>query len=589
MLFSKFFWKMYVAFAVLVVVTTMSTGLVIHARLKHEQLGDIENTLKSEAVMLDILAESALVSGMTPTVTRQVAEIAGASGTLVSLLRADGHVVVDSQQLLDSNQDESDRPEIVAAEQGVFGTARRYDRALQDEVLYVARAIYHDGRRVGFARVALPLHAIAARLVLLRKIIAAGAGFGILAALGVGWLVTRRITAPIVAITKVAQAIRQGEYGQRLPILPRDELGLLGDTINQLAAEMTQTIATLAQDRAQLAAMLGAMTEGVVAVDERDCVWLCNDAAQDLLRVTGGDPVGRRVWEVTRHADLLALVQSARDNAQVARREFVVHSTGEAIVLQAHAVNFASGARRGVIVVLHDVTSLRRLERIRSEFVANVSHEFKTPLTAIKGYVETLLGGALHDADNNERFLHKIDDHVSRLSQLVHELLQLAKIESVDATPTLAPVEWSAIAGDVVARYENLAQQKQLQCVVESAPACVMGHAASMQQILDNLLSNAIKYTPAGGTITGRMGVRDHSGWIEIADTGIGIAQGEQERIFERFYRVDKSRTRDSGGAGLGLAIVKHLVANLHGTIRCESTPGAGSRFVVELPAVVGQ
>jgi two-component system phosphate regulon sensor histidine kinase PhoR len=254
--------------------------------------------------------------------------------------------------------------------------------------------------------------------------------------------------------------------------------------------------------------------------------------------------------------------------------------------MDARATPFETDEEGGVVVGLYDITSLRRLEQIRTDFVANVSHELKTPLTSIKGYVETLLSGAIHDEENNMRFLGKIEDQVNRLTSLVSDLLSLAQVEASGEAIPLTPIDWVPLIRETSQRHEPAIAAKRLEFSLElpGHPVRVQGDDEALIQILDNLLDNAIKYTPEGGSVSLRLSQEEFRASLEVEDSGIGIPRGDFERIFERFYRVDKARSRELGGTGLGLSIVKHLVRGLRGEIRVESRVASGSLFTVLLP-----
>jgi two-component system phosphate regulon sensor histidine kinase PhoR len=278
------------------------------------------------------------------------------------------------------------------------------------------------------------------------------------------------------------------------------------------------------------------------------------------------------------------MLSEARARREPIHREVIVHPGPREAVLEAHATAFNTRDGGGLVMVLHDISDLRKLERIRRDFVANVSHELKTPLTSIKGYVETLLTGALHDEQNNVRFLEKIDAHVSRLTDLVQDLLSLASIEAREGKLTPGPVDWSPIVDGAIRRHEEAFDRKLLTRSVVGHCPTVLGEAEGMTQVVDNLLDNAIKYTPEGGAVCIRLSANDAQGHLEVEDTGIGIPEEDRQRIFERFYRVDKARSRELGGTGLGLSIVKHFVHAMNGGVHVESQVGRGSRFVVSLP-----
>jgi two-component system phosphate regulon sensor histidine kinase PhoR len=260
--------------------------------------------------------------------------------------------------------------------------------------------------------------------------------------------------------------------------------------------------------------------------------------------------------------------------------------SGRERIVDVHASPFRGGDRSGLVLVLHDISELRRLERIRRDFVANVSHELKTPLTSIKGFIETLLAGALHDEHNNERFLRRIDWNVDRLTHLVADLLSLARIES-GATIQRVPVDWRRILTDVLRRHEEAIRSKGLELQVAGTTEAVLvaGDPEAMTQVLENLVDNAVKYTTNNGRIRVQLFTREGIASLIVEDTGIGIPSAELDRVFERFYRVDKARSREVGGTGLGLSIVKHLVMAMGGTVRVASDVGRGSRFTVDLPA----
>jgi two-component system phosphate regulon sensor histidine kinase PhoR len=353
--------------------------------------------------------------------------------------------------------------------------------------------------------------------------------------------------------------------------------------------------------------MLSAMDEGIIAIDGAGRILFSNQAASRLLRsdlrLSRGEPLDSipvlRMFE--------GVVQEAKSTGQLVNLEVKLGPPENQTYLSTKAQPFglvggtitqqksqvfaaAAGALSGVVVVLHNMTNVRRLERVRRDFVANVSHELKTPLTAIKGYVEMLLGGAAADPDTSRRFLSKIDANVNRLSDLVHDILSLARIETHDefgGVPEGARVDWRSVIQAVAAAHEDAAVSKGITLAVNlpQGPMVVTGDRESLRQILDNLAGNAIKYTQAGGKvwIEGRVSGEGAICEVSVRDSGIGIPEKHLDRIFERFYRVDKARSRELGGTGLGLSIVKNLVASLGGEIRVESNPGEGSTFTVRM------
>ncbi|MDA0840422.1 MAG: ATP-binding protein [Planctomycetota bacterium] len=582
---SRFFWKLYSSYAALLVVTSVLTGSLVHWRLKASLNVELEKTLESKCILLAPYARRGLESGNQVAMQSEVTSMGRETGTRFTLIRADGTVLADSDESPSQMENHSNRPEVQQALRAPFGMTRRFSQTVRYSMLYIARAV-RDGEKVsGIVRVSIPLKAIDAQLVAVRETIVFGALAGLLTALVFGLIVTQRITRPIREMTEIAEDLRLGKYDHRALNVPNDEIGVLGDTLNRLGEEITSQVDALSREQAQLQAMISRMVEGVLAVDENDRVLLSNQAACDLLGVPGLYERGKPLWSQVRHAGLLELMSATKSSAQPSRGEIVFRRNGRERIFDAQATTFEGGETRGIVVVLHDITDLRRLEHIRRDFVANVSHELKTPLTAIKGYVETLLDGGLHDDQINIPFLKKTSENTTRLSNLVTDLLSLARIESEEGILKATPVPWQPVILDALTRHETKARQKNIlmESHLPDSPVTVLGDTEGMTQILDNLLDNAIKYTSESGRIDVRLTRTDSTADLEVKDSGIGIPAKELDRIFERFYRVDKARSRELGGTGLGLSIVKHLAQCMNGQVSVKSEEGRGSSFTVSL------
>ena len=338
------------------------------------------------------------------------------------------------------------------------------------------------------------------------------------------------------------------------------------------------------QDPAQFKAMMAAMDEGIIAFDDQNRLLFSNRAARKLFDVKRKS-IGLQLTQIEGYQLLGEMVDQARLTHSLVETTIETGEGDQRKVLKANARTFEGDATTGVIVVVHDVTELRRLERVRQDFVANVSHELKTPLTSIKGYVETLLAGAIQDPNYSERFLKKIDDNVGRLVALVQDLLSLARIEGAQTAMKLVPTDWMPVVQGVVARHENNFLKKDLDFIVDLPfePVMVQGDREAMTQIFENLVDNAIKYTPQKGKVVVRLRRLNHKVYLEVEDTGIGIPEEDIDRVFERFYRVDKARSRAVQGTGLGLSIVKHLISSLGGDIQVQSKVGMGTKFVISM------
>ncbi len=610
---SRFFWKLYLTFAGLVLVTLSATGFLVHQQLRAGLLADTETRLLNMATALspyalDVFARHETDSGLAGQSGGQVgarrtdssgaergADAAGVGAELalmgeqtdtrITLVAPDGVVVADSDEDPAVMDNHGARPEIVASKARPYGVSRRFSQTLEQSLLYVAITVRDDSGEAGTIRTAIPLVDVDSRLAELRNTIALGAGLGMLIALGVGLVAAKRITAPVSRMTEVAEGLREGRYDLRVTAGGNDEFGLLAETLNELADELTNRIATLAGQRAQLGAMVAGLQHGVFAVDDDDNLILHNRAARKLLDLEDGMS-GETLWNAVAAPELVELCRQARQTGQPAASEIRIVRGDVLHAIDARVTSFEADGRHGAVAVLHDITNLRRLESMRSEFVANVSHELKTPLTSIRGYVETLIGGALHDEANNLRFLHKIEHQVDRLTAMVSDVLSLARIEATGRDDARDTIDWRSVVSGVIERYREAGKLHEHVCTIETGdePVAIAGDAESMTQVLDNLLDNAIKYTPPGGAITVTTRNEGSFAVLEVEDTGIGISAADRERIFERFFRADRARSRDTGGTGLGLAIVKHLAQRFGGEVRVSSKLGHGSRFEVRAP-----
>jgi two-component system phosphate regulon sensor histidine kinase PhoR len=409
----------------------------------------------------------------------------------------------------------------------------------------------------------------------------------VLGSLALSLRLARRWSRPLHALIGVADKIGEGAGGQRVFTDRHDELGELVRAFNQMSERLDTRIARLEEDRQQLRTILSGMVEGVVALDAGQRILYANERAIQLLGLPAQVPVGRRLWEVVRQRSLLDVVQRALETSEPQREE-LGWSGSSTRSLTVHAARLPGLPPRGAVLVLHDTTELRRLERLRQEFVANVSHELKTPLSVIKVCVETLLDGAMDDPQHRGQFLEQIAGQSNRLHALILDLLSLARIESGAEFFEFQPVAVAEIAQECMERHRHRAESKNqtLEAVptIEDDSLAAWADPEAIEQILDNLLDNAVKYTPEGGRVSVRWRREGEQVCLEVADTGIGIPETDLPRIFERFYRVDKARSRELGGTGLGLSIVKHLSQAMHGSVRATSRPGQGTTFTVCLP-----
>ncbi len=399
------------------------------------------------------------------------------------------------------------------------------------------------------------------------------------------------LTAPL-GVAWAARPIRESvdELTAAVPDSPPRELSAAAaaavdhiERQEQTIAALTATNHDLSQNTRLLETVLATMIEGVIVVDAQECVLYANPAARALLEIGDRATVQRPILEAARSPDIERTVRESLESGEMRQSEFELHRSQKTISVTASP--FPSGTQRGVVLVLHDVTNLRRLERTRREFVSNVSHELKTPLTAIQAYSDTLLEGAVDDPDNNRLFLGRIAEQAVRLQTLIHDLLDLARLESQPARAATEPIDLATCVATHLNDHRRMADAKGVALEFSADDDVVVNAAAKgVQQIVDNLVNNAINYTPAEGSISVAVYADEDCGVIEVQDTGIGISREDQARIFERFYRADRARARSAGGTGLGLAIVKHTAQSFGGTVDVTSQLGEGSTFRVRLP-----
>jgi two-component system phosphate regulon sensor histidine kinase PhoR len=427
-----------------------------------------------------------------------------------------------------------------------------------------------------------------------RKVSFLIASCGALAAAGVVALsasLTRALNRPLLDLTEAARKVGGADGPPRVPVADPDEVAALGRTFNSMSARLGSRIAELEEDRHQLRAILSGMVEGVVALDAEQRVLFVNERATQLLELAAPPPVGRRLWEVVRQRALIDVVRKALDGPEPTREEIAwAGAAGRSLTV--HAARLAGPPPRGAVLVLHDTSELRRLERLRQDFVANVSHELKTPLSVIKACVETLVEGAAEDPGARGLFLQRIAEQSDRLYLLILDLLSLARIESGVELFEFKAVPVAGVVRACLERQRTRAEAHKQSLTVGDAAGgapddgevAVWADEEALDQILDNLVDNARKYTPEGGHVRVTWAAAGDEVCLEVADTGIGIPASDLPRVFERFYRVDKARSRELGGTGLGLSIVKHLAQGMQGSVRATSTPGTGSTFFVCLP-----
>lgn len=562
-------------------------GMYFAKVLENSYLQSLHELLSRESKLVAQAVRFPTVFDNQVTLADRVKQVAPSDEVRLTIINREGQVLYDNSSHVEEMENHHDRPEMKAALRGETGISRRFSETLGYDMMYVAVPVEQGSNIVGAVRSAMSMKDITDTIHNMWYSLLTG----LLVTLVVGSIVVSRISfsiiRPIEEITRVARNITQRQYESRVRIKAKDEIGQLAGAINFMASSLEQQMYEISENQQRLAGVLTNMTSGVIFISEQRRIMLVNPAVEKLLGTAGHELVGKLHIEAGKSFGLSQYIDRCLDKSEKFRQEVHIYYPQERVL----DVNFApyinfKGESRGVVVVLHDITEIRRLEKMRSDFVANVSHELRTPITSIKGFTETLLEGAMQDEETCRNFLQIISDESERLYRMIRDILDLSKIEQKRIPLHLSHVHVQELIRSAAAIMHDQAQRKQLKVTLpESQPDIwLMTDKDCLQQIVLNLMTNAIAYTPEEGEITIRTEADDKQITIQVADTGIGIPEKDLARIFERFYRVDKARSRDSGGTGLGLAIVKHLVENLHGQIKVESVEGRGSTFTVILP-----
>jgi two-component system, OmpR family, phosphate regulon sensor histidine kinase PhoR len=584
----KFFWKLALTFLALLLSVLLAVDFLAERSLRRSDEAHGFQELKALATL--IRQRPLPFTTLPPQTPEEGAALAtwvknAAGGVRVTLISTDGQVLADSESETQTMENHASRPEVLEALQNGEGQSTRYSISVKRPLVYYAFRENLLGGTPVIVRLALPAHDSNAELAKFRTQLWLWSLLILFLAGAISLLISRSYTDRIERLREFSHRVAEGDF-RPLPGDGRgDTLESLGMSLNQTARRLDRTIRTLTEERNLSAAILGSMVEGVAVVNGAERLVFANPGFAQILDLDVPPVSGSSLLEVVRQTELIEAVRRVLAGEPRVEAE-IVTGTLRQHYFAATVASVRAGETSGAVIVLHDITALRKLERIRRDFVANVSHEFRTPLTAIQGFSETLLAGAANDPNNRDRFLGIILEHSRRLARLTEDLLRLSEMDAERLELEVRRLTVYQLVESCYETAQRRAAEKGLTLSHQLPTALpdVAGDSRRLQEVLQNLLDNAIQYTLPGGNVVLSAEAKNDEVVFTVADTGIGIPRSDQPRIFERFYRVDAARSREAGGTGLGLAIAKHLIEVHGGRIWVESEVGEGSQFHFSIP-----
>jgi len=585
---KRLLWQLYPSFLLIIVISVVGVAWYASQSLRKFYLNDVADGLKSRAYLIEKQISLYLTEQKFQDMDDLCKEIGNSSSTRITVILPDGEVIADSDEMPSNMRNHADRPEFKDALEQGSGNSIRPSETLGKKMMYQAIVLKHNDEIQAVVRTSVPVTAIDEALKnIYAKLLWAGIIISICAG-AISLAISKKISQPVEQMTEVAKHFASGDLNLKLPISSTTELAELANSLNEMARQLNCRIDTITEERSQIQAILSSMIEGVLAVDSTGHIVSINKAAANLLNIDASKSQKLSIEEAIRNPQLQEYIKNTLENNKPNQMDyFVLNDGGRFLQLHGSALTDNNGKNNGAVLVLHDITRTRQLEDVRRDFVANVSHELKTPVTSIKGFVETLLDGAVNEPQEARRFLEIIAKHSDRLNAIIEDLLSLSRLEedsekrrlSFEETkikPTLASaIELSKLKADKKHIKVELTCDEEITAKLNSA---------LIEQAVLNLIDNATKYSQENSKIQVLAQIKNNEILITVSDQGCGIGKEHLDRIFERFYVVDKGRSRKLGGTGLGLSIVKHIAAVHGGYIQVESTVGKGSTFNIHLP-----
>lgn len=587
----RLFWQLFPAF----VAISAGVLLVLHLDSRRVLRDFHHDEVKAELIVhaqwFGDTAAALLRDGDYPALDALAKRLGKDSGIRITVVLPSGRVVGESNEDPTHMDDHRSRPEIAAAlrtEEPAWSS--RLSPTLREEFLYVAYPLQDQRKVTAVVRTSRSVAAVEEALGGLERRSLAAAAVIIVLMLSASWWMARRISGPLTLMTAGAERMGRGDLSHRLPVIGSQEIARLAVAMNEMAIQLHDHIETVVRQQNEQDAILASMIEGVITLDDQGRICDLNDAAERMFQISTNAVRGRFIQEVLRRSSLLKFVESLLASSVPRHEEIVIYGDGPRY-LSAYGATLrnAENEHIGLLIVLREITELKRLESVRREFVANASHELRTPLTSIRGYLETLLDEGFADPATAERFVRIVLDETNRLNAIINDVLSLARVEkdTEDQQIAIEPTAIHEIIDASMAQCAELAHARMVRVVGECHPEHIAKvHASLLQQAVVNLIDNAIKYSPEGSEVHVEVTREDEGTCIAVIDHGCGIEARHLHRLFERFYRVDPARSRQTGGTGLGLALVKHIALAHGGWTGVDSKVGEGSRFSIHLPPV---
>lgn len=572
--------KVFLSYILVVIISLAISGiLTVGAVEKYIQKNTEEKLLSSSKVIEKIIVSN------SENLQALVKSLGKDFGFRITLVNLKGDVLADSDKPYNRLENHLKRPEIQKALKGKAGKSIRYSSSIKTKMMYVAVPVKNGENINSILRLSLPLSDIKDLSQFIWGIILSSTFIGFLIAFILSSILSGRLIKPLKDMAAASQEIAQGNYDRRITTHASGEIKILADSFNNMAANLKTTIRRLVEGKQKTEAILESMTDSLIAVDRKCNLIMINSAAEHLFSINQDEAIGKHLLEVIRNHELYSSVEKALTTKDTFYKEIKILTCREQI-FRVNIAPIVDKKNPGVVAVLRDITELRKLEKIRTEFVANVSHELKTPLTSIAGFVETLLDGAYKSKDYCVYFLDIIKEETDRMTRLINDLLYFSRIETSKDITQKGKVDILETVMKAIGVLQTSINEKQHKVTIDIPKDInpIISEKDSLLQILINLIGNAIKYTPTNGKIKVKAREDDKYISVTVIDNGVGISQEAQSRIFERFYRVDKARSSKVSGSGLGLAVVKHLTKRLGGQINVTSKLGKGSAFTVRIP-----